>query len=71
MKPSKQIAALVQRDVFGWKVPAWCRASGCSRSKTYELIASGEIDSRTLGRSRIILTHPADFLASLPTGEAA
>jgi hypothetical protein len=50
---------------FGWKVTEWSNAVGCSRSRTYELIAEQRIDSIKLGSSRLIVTHPADFLASL------
>ena len=50
---------------YGWKVAEWSAAVGCSRARTYQLIAAGAIDSVRFGASRIIRTHPEDFLASL------
>jgi hypothetical protein len=55
---------------FGWKVAEWSTAVGCSRARTYQLIAAGAIDSVRFGASRIIRTHPEDSLASL-SGEVA
>lgn len=50
---------------YGWKVNEWSAAVGCSRARTYQLISAGEIDSVRFGASRIIRTHPEDFLAAL------
>ena len=50
---------------YGWKVNEWSAAVGCSRARTYQLISAGEIDLVRFGASRIIRTHPEDFLASL------
>lgn len=55
---------------YGWKVTEWSAAVGCSRAYVYELIADGRIRSVKLGASRIIRTHPEEFLDSLG-GEAA
>lgn len=49
----------------GWRVNPWSDEVGCSRSMTYELLAKGAISSVKLGRSRIIITPPAVYLASL------
>jgi hypothetical protein len=54
---------------YGWKVAEWSTAVGCSRARTYQLIVAGAIDSVRFGGSRIIRTHPADFVAALG-GEA-
>jgi hypothetical protein len=52
------------RQKFGWRIGEWCDAVGCCRATAYNLIAKGLVDSQKLGRSRIIRTHPADFLDS-------
>jgi hypothetical protein len=59
-----------RRQKYGWKVNEWSDAVGCSRALTYELIAAQRIVSVKLGKSRLITTHPFDFLQSL-AGEAA
>jgi hypothetical protein len=56
---------------YGWKVSEWSVAVGCSRARVYQLISAGEIGSVRFGASRIILTHPEDFLASLGGGAEA
>jgi hypothetical protein len=53
---------------YGWRVGEWSAAVGCCRARTYQLIGSGAIDSVKFGASRIIRTHPDDFLASLDGG---
>jgi hypothetical protein len=50
------------RTKFGWKPREWAVAACCSRSYTYMLLAAGEIESVKLGRARVILTDPEDFL---------
>ncbi len=50
---------------YGWKISEWAASTGCSRARTYQLISAGKIDSVKFGASRIIRTHPEDFLASL------
>ena len=50
---------------YGWKVGEWAASIGCSRARVYQLIAAGAIDSVKFGASRIIRTHPEEFLASL------
>jgi hypothetical protein len=58
-------AALGGSKKYGWRVNEWrAAAGGFSRAFTYLLIARGEIDSVTVGRARIITTHPADYLDS-------
>jgi hypothetical protein len=55
------------RKKYGWKVNEWADAVGCSRAYTYLLLGRGIIESVKLGRSRIITTHPGDYLDSLQT----
>jgi hypothetical protein len=51
---------------YGWRVRPWAQAVGCSVSRTWELIAAGRIKSVKLGKARIIVTSPREFLATLP-----
>lgn len=55
---------------FGWPPLAWSRAVGCGLTKTYELKKQGKIEFVKLGlKKTLIVTHPADFLASLAGGQ--
>jgi len=56
---------------FGWRVPEWADAVGVSRSSIFELIRDSRIKSVKFGSSRIIITHPEDFLSELSGGEGA
>jgi hypothetical protein len=62
--------AVKQEAIYGWRVEPWSRAVGCSRARTYELIAEKKIESVKLGWARIIRTHPETFLDSLVDGAA-
>jgi excisionase family DNA binding protein len=42
-------------DIITATIPEFCRISGIGRSKTYELIASGEIESVVCGGRRLIV----------------
>lgn len=55
-------------DKFGWRVPEWAAAVGLSRATVYELLSARTIASVKHGASRIIVTHPREFLASLGGG---
>jgi hypothetical protein len=69
----RRVAAAAERrnDVkHGWRVPEWAAAAGCSRAFVYNLLKEKKLESVKLGRSRIILTHPADYLAALRDGAA-
>ena len=50
---------------FGWRPAQWSEAAGCSRSYTYQLMAAKRLRTDKVGTMRVILTHPAEFLASL------
>jgi hypothetical protein len=49
----------------GWRPAEWHKAAGFSRSKLYELIRDGRVDSVEVDGMRIILTPPEEFLRSL------
>ena len=49
---------------FGWSVKEWAEAAGISRASVYELLPA--LQTRKFGGKRIILTHPRDWLQSLP-----
>jgi hypothetical protein len=46
-------------------VRQWCAETDICRTSAYELIKADKISSVLFGSRRIILTSPADFLASL------
>jgi hypothetical protein len=54
-----------QPQKFGWRPAEWSTAAGCSRSYTYQLMAAQRLRTVKVGTMRVILTHPAEFLASL------
>lgn len=67
--PKPCLSQTVQK--VGYTVNEWCHAAGLGRSKLYEMIADGTVQSVTVGRRRIITTTPADFLAALSGGTGA
>jgi hypothetical protein len=70
-RAERRVAASIERGhdaKHGWRVAEWASAAGCSRSFVYNLLAAKQLDSVKLGRSRVIITHPADFLATLRDG---
>jgi hypothetical protein len=58
-----------QSDKFGWRVLEWCAAVGVSRSTAYRLLSADAVKSVTVGKTRIILTHPREFLAAQLHGQ--
>jgi hypothetical protein len=54
-----------------WRVAQWAADTGLSRAKVYQLLAAGLLQSKKDGKARLITTRPADYVASLPSGEAA
>jgi hypothetical protein len=64
-------AAARNHTKVGWRVREWSDAAGLSRAYTYNLLAAKTIASVKAGRSRIIITQPADYLASLAGSEVA
>jgi hypothetical protein len=52
-------------EKFGWKITEFVDAAGVSRSRVYELMQQGCLQSVKLGRRRLITTHPREFLTTL------
>lgn len=67
MKTKEKVASPTK---CGWRVTEWGRDVGLSRAYVWRLISDGTIKSVKSGGARIILTPPAEYLASL-AGEAA
>ena len=49
----------------GWRPKQWADETGVSRSTVYNLIEAKKLHAVKLGRARVIVTSPADYLASL------
>jgi hypothetical protein len=45
-----------------WRVPQWCDDTGVGRSKAWEMIRAGEIESIKIGAIRAIVTSPTEFI---------
>jgi excisionase family DNA binding protein len=45
----------MDNDIITATIPEFCRISGIGRSKAYELISSGEIESIRCGNRRLIV----------------
>ena len=54
----------------GWRPNEWTRDTGLSRASVYRLLKDGRIRAVKSGSATIIITPPAEYLASL-AGEAA
>jgi hypothetical protein len=48
----------------GWRPKRWADEADLSRSKTYQLIKDGTIKTVKIGSARVIITPPAEYLAS-------
>jgi len=57
--------AIDSRHKAGWRIPQWCQETSVSRSTCYNLMDAKRLQAVKLGRSRIILTPPSEFLRSL------
>jgi hypothetical protein len=55
----------------GWTPLEWSYESGIGRSVMYGLIQKGRIKTVKSGKATIIITPPAEYLASLADSEAA
>jgi len=48
----------------GWRPKRWADEADLSRSKTYQLIKNRTIKTVKVGSARVIITPPAEYLAS-------
>jgi hypothetical protein len=55
----------------GWPILDWAHATGIGRSMAYILLKRGELASVRIGKRRIIVTPPAEFLARLAREQRA
>lgn len=55
----------------GWPTDEWCNDTGVGRSTSYELEAAGKIKAVRVGKRRIIITPPREFLEALAAQQAA
>jgi excisionase family DNA binding protein len=53
-------------EKVGWRVNEWAHNIGCGRSHVYDLLGEGKIRAVKSGKATIIVTPPAEYLASLP-----
>lgn len=49
----------------GWRPSEWAADVGISRTSVWRLMKDEKIASVAIGRTRIIITSPAEYLASL------
>ena len=59
------------REPAGWRVSRWAKETALSESYVWLLIASGEIRSVKVGKARVILTSPQEFLEALAQVQGA
>lgn len=50
-------------DVVGRRPTQFGKEAGIGRCMVYKLIADGELETAKIGRARIILTSPREFLS--------
>jgi excisionase family DNA binding protein len=55
-----------QERVLVWTVKEWARQMSLSKSYVHKLIARQAISSAKIGRKRVIITPPREFLATRP-----
>jgi len=60
----------VSQNKVGWPTDEWCSDTGIGRSTSYTLEAEGKIKAVRVGKRRIIITPPREFLASLAEQQA-
>lgn len=60
----------VRSTKAGWPTDEWCSDAGVGRSTSYELEAAGKIQVVRVGKRRIIITPPREFLLGLAKEQA-
>lgn len=55
----------------GWHVGPFCRAAGTSKTAIYTMPEHLRPESVAIGRRRVIIEHPADWLRRLKSMQAA
>jgi hypothetical protein len=58
---------IVRQPQAAWRIDDWGYSVGISRMSVYNLMTKGLVKSVKCGRARLIVTSPADFVASLPS----
>ena len=53
---------MAEEERAGWRVDEWAELVGIGRSRTWELIKSGDVASAKVGAARIITESPREFL---------
>jgi hypothetical protein len=53
-----------------WRADEWCRDTGIGMTHLYKMLNEGRVKSVKMGRMRLIVTAPADFIRSLETEES-
>jgi excisionase family DNA binding protein len=48
-----------------WTIRDWAEAVSCSKVHVHRLIRDGKIETRKMGRKRLILTSPEPYVKSL------
>ena len=60
-----------KQDKVAWTVEEWKTATGLGNTTVFELMKRGALRSVSVGRRRLILTSPVEYLNSLANGRAA
>lgn len=46
----------------GWRIEAWAKVVGISRTTVYDLMSRGDLRWAKVGKARIIMESPRNFL---------
>ena len=56
---------IANSERVAWSVRDWAQAVSCSRVTVHRLVKAGRIRSRLMGRKRLILTPPEEYVKNL------